>query len=129
MRNPGYGHPMRPEYVLTDAGLAAGAISERLLHTARSLDIESVALQKWSLPVVRVLGGGANRFRAIQADLAPVTARALSLTLKDLGQAAVLSRRIEDGYPPTSLYALTKPGRQLAGLAMDLGEALPATNA
>ncbi len=119
-RNPGYGHPMRPEYILTDAGRALGSVSERLVDAVKSLDIETLAFQKWSLPVVHTLNLGATRFSAIRTHLPSITSRALSLTLKDLDQAEVVDRTAKDEYPPISAYSLTRTGTRLATLATEL---------
>src|SRR5919202_4724071 len=46
-RNPGYGHPLRPEYLLTRRGAAVARRCSRLLAaTDGNVD---VALKKWSL--------------------------------------------------------------------------------
>ena len=119
-RNPGYGHPMRPEYILTEPGKPIGLASYGLVRAARSLRIEDLALQKWSLPVVHSLDSGATRFRAIQSSLPAITSRALSLTLKDLHRASVVRRSVTDAYPPTSSYQLTDSGATLATAVNDL---------
>ena len=125
-RNPGHGHPMRPEYILTKAGRQIGAASERLVRAARSLQLEALAFQKWSLPVVHSLAAGANRFRAIQLQLPAISPRALSLTLKDLNQAELLNRSVTAAYPPISTYALTHTGNHLAALVTNLNASIPA---
>lgn len=107
---------MRPEYVLTKLGRTVGAASQRLVGATRTLDLQTIAFQKWSLPVVHSLGGGANRFRAIQTSLPSITSRALSLALKDLGTASVLERTVGEEYPPTSEYTLTQVGKRIAPL-------------
>src|ERR687883_1420320 len=45
-RNPGYGHPLRPEYVLTPRGADVARRCARLLEVADN----DVLLRKWSLP-------------------------------------------------------------------------------
>ena len=122
--NPGYGHPMRPEYILTGVGRAIGPAVEKLAGGVRALGVEATALQKWSLPVLHSIGGGADRFGAIRARWPSMTSRALSLTLKNLEQAGLLSREVTDAYPPTSAYALTPAGARLASLVSELQTAL-----
>ncbi|MDQ3823709.1 MAG: winged helix-turn-helix transcriptional regulator, partial [Actinomycetota bacterium] len=83
-RNPGYGHPLRPEYVLTARGVRAAPACADLLAGLRELGVEGTALKKWSLPVLLALGGpGRRRFSALLEALPDVTPRALALALKD----------------------------------------------
>jgi DNA-binding HxlR family transcriptional regulator len=62
-RNPGYGHPLRPEYVLTNSGEHIAAACRPLVERLRSDGLEDVALKKWSMPVVFALGDAPRRFR------------------------------------------------------------------
>lgn len=112
MRNPGYGHPLRPEYVLSEEGERVAAVCERLLS---KLDgVGGIALRKWSMPVVRALGSKPLRFSELQTALPGVTSRALALALKDLQGAGLVERLVTDDYPPGTLYRLTRSARPLA---------------
>ena len=90
--NPGYGHPLRPEYVLTPKGQGIGPACAALMSALQSLDIEETALHKWSLPVVCCLGAGPARFGQLKARLPGITARALAQTLKQLDSAKLVER-------------------------------------
>jgi len=105
--NPGHGHPMRPEYVLTAAGKRVAPLCEGLLGTLRRFGIEEVALRKWSMPVVHAVGTYGGRFSQVLAGLPGVTPRALAMALKQLQSAGLLERRIVDDYPPAVTYRLT----------------------
>lgn len=107
-RNPGYGHPLRPEYVLTDEGRRVAQRCARLL----AANEDDVLLRKWSLPVLAALPQPA-RFSDLRAAVPGVTPRALALALKDLQAAELVERRIENSYPPRALYAPTAQGRRL----------------
>jgi DNA-binding HxlR family transcriptional regulator len=109
-RNPGYGHPLRPEYVLTPRGRRVAARCTKLLAALNGT--AEVALRKWSLPVLVALRRP-SRFSELQAALPGVTARALALALKDLQAAGLVERRIEDAYPPIAVYAPTAGARRL----------------
>jgi DNA-binding HxlR family transcriptional regulator len=111
-RNPGYGHPLRPEYVLTDEGERVAAVCDRLLTVLDGL--EDVALRKWSMPVVHALGGGPRRFSELRGSLAGVSPRALALALKDLQGAGLVERTVTDHYPPATVYRLTTCALPLA---------------
>jgi DNA-binding HxlR family transcriptional regulator len=125
MRNPGYGHPLRPEYVLTPRGVRVAPVCADLLAGLRELGVEATALKKWSLPVVLALGGpGRRRFSELQERLREITARALALALKDLSAAGLVDRAVTDGYPPASVYSLTPAGARLLPVLRRLEAAL-----
>jgi DNA-binding HxlR family transcriptional regulator len=112
-RNPGYGHPLRPEYVLTTSGRGVAERCDRLLAALGSR--ANVGLKKWSMPVLAALGGS-MRFSELREALPGVTARALALALKDLQAAGYVEREVVDDYPPTALYRLTCAGRRLRAI-------------
>lgn len=116
VRNPGYGHPMRPEYVLTREGRQVAPWCARVLRVVRALGVEDVAFRKWSLVVALALGEGNGRFSELRAFLPGITSRALALALKNLQAAGLVERLVVDDYPPTPVYRLTRRGRRLAPL-------------
>ena len=107
-RNPGYGHPLRPEYILTEDGKRVAQRCAKLL----AANEDDVLLRKWSLPVLAALGQPA-RFSELRVSVPGVTPRALALALKDLQAAELVERRVEDAYPPRTLYTPTPQGRRL----------------
>ena len=115
-RNPGYGHPLRPEYVLTRAGERLAAGCGPLVDALRHERLDEIGLKKWSMPVVLALAEGPRRFSALREALETVSPRALALALKDLEAAGLVDRSVTDDYPPATVYALTRKGRSLAPL-------------
>jgi DNA-binding HxlR family transcriptional regulator len=115
MRNPGYGHPLRPDYVLTDAGLRLAGPCARMGGVLAGARIEPAGLPRWSLPIIVCLDPDAVRFSRLREALAPVTGRALSLNLKHLQALDLVGRRIVGEYPPASFYGLLPLGREIAG--------------
>ena len=115
-RNPGHGHPLRPEYVLTKAGTRIAPWCARTMKVLRALGIEDLALRKWSIPVAFALGAGRERFSEIKDFLPTSTARALVQTLRDLQTAGLVTRVVSNEYPPATYYRLTSRGRRLAPL-------------
>jgi DNA-binding HxlR family transcriptional regulator len=112
-RNPGYGHPLRPEYLLTRPGEDVARRCERLLE---ALDGNAeVALKKWSLPVLAALRRP-SRFSELRDALPGVTPRSLALALKDLERAGLVLRRVEETYPPSTVYAPTADARRLRAI-------------
>jgi len=117
-RNLGYGHPLRPEYLLTADGRRAAPDARRLLATLAGR--EDVGLKKWSRPVLGALEEP-RRFSELRAALPEATPRALALALKDLQAAGLVSRRVLGGYPPSTLYEPTAAARPIAAAARALG--------
>lgn len=113
MRNPGYGHPMRPEYILTDQGVLLGAESLRIWDALRDWREESVALERWPLPVLLVVFLGERRFGQIRFSLGSVTPRALAMALTRLQDSGLVVREVVDGHPPTAEYLATHWGQSL----------------
>ncbi|MCW3835325.1 winged helix-turn-helix transcriptional regulator [Sphingomonas canadensis] len=118
MPNPGHGHPLRPEYVPSAAGLAVGAACERILAARERLGLGTADLPRWGLPVAAGLDAEWTRFGTLQSRLSPVTPRALSTTLKAMIGHDLVRRRLEDRYPPMPLYGLTGRGQDLAGAVL-----------
>ncbi|MHC4696987.1 MAG: winged helix-turn-helix transcriptional regulator [Planctomycetota bacterium] len=114
MRNPGYGHPLRPEYILTRSGARLGPWCSRVRKALRRLGIERIGLRKWSLPIAYALTLGKTRFSQLRAIWPDLTPRSLTLALKDLQGAGVVDRLVADGYPPATYYTLTAKGKRLA---------------
>lgn len=115
-RNPGYGHPLRPEYLLTDRGLPVGEACRPLIEALRRRELEEVGLKKWSMPVLAALTHEPRRFSELRLDLAGISPRALTLALKDLEAAGLVERRVTDDYPPATVYRLTRRAGPLAEL-------------
>lgn len=122
--NEGYGHPMRPEYVLTERGRLVAPPAAALVAALDRAGAIETGLRKWSMPVLRAVDLGADRFAGITQSLAGATDRAVSLTLSELGAAALIGREIIDGRPPRPSYALARAARPIAPVLADLDAAL-----
>ncbi|MDV3457882.1 winged helix-turn-helix transcriptional regulator [Sphingomonas sp. HF-S4] len=114
--NPRHGHPLRPEYLLSEMGRPVGALCERILGERERLGLGAGDLSRWSLPLVAGLVPEWSRFGEVQARLAPVTPRALSQTLQAMIGQDLVTRRLEDRFPVVPLYGLSGRGRDLAGV-------------
>jgi DNA-binding HxlR family transcriptional regulator len=108
MRNPGHGHPLRPEYILTVEAKAIGRTCFELWEAIRRADLEEVALLKWSMPVLRVLGDRPARFCELRASLTGIGDRALAMTLRDLRGADLIRREVLNVTPPAVTYDQTR---------------------
>jgi DNA-binding HxlR family transcriptional regulator len=117
-RNPGYGHPLRPEYILTARGKRIGPTCWEIVQFLAKYRLQNVGFQKWSLPVLAALDDDHDRFAEIKSALNGITSRALTLTLKKLQSAGLIERTVIDDFPPTTRYTLTQKGHQLAILEL-----------
>lgn len=102
-KNSGHGHPLRPAFALTKKGKQVAAWAAELDSYLAPNDW-TIARRNWSLPVLRQ-AIPASRFGKLRAELSPVTDRALSETLKTLGEHHWLDRRVDvDLSPPSVTY-------------------------
>ena len=113
-RNPGHGHPLRPEYILTQTGTAAATRAATIADAQSAIGLPPGGTTRWSLPLVAGIGAGHDRFNALSRLLVPATPRALSQGLTALGKHGLVKREVLDMRPPASRYDLTKNGALLA---------------
>lgn len=113
-RNPGHGHPLRPEYILTEPGAEMAATAAELSNRLTAAQIGPAELTRWSLPTLRSIAAGSERFNELARKLGSASPRALSQTLRSLVANDLVEREIEPGFPPSSRYKLTARGRAIA---------------
>ena len=121
-KNPGYGHPMRPEYILTERGRQIGESCFRLTKALTNAADVELALRKWTLPLVAAIGEDVRRFSELRRLLPEATSRAIALALKPMSERNWIKRSIIDEYPPTAGYALKPKGRRILGMVNELLE-------
>jgi DNA-binding HxlR family transcriptional regulator len=107
-RNEGYGHPLRPEYVLTPKGRRAAPLAAGIVAVGDG----DALLRKWSVPVLAELGAE-RRFAELRSALIDITPRALALALQDLEAAGYVDREVRDTRPPSTVYRPTARGRRV----------------
>ncbi len=120
--NPGYGHPTRPEYILTEDGRHVAPSCAKLVRHVQEYGLDPVAYKKWSLPTVAALSRP-RRYGELRREVG-ATPRAMILVLKDLVVADVVERRVHDEFPPRTSYRLTRLGRSLRTRVMRIEGAL-----
>jgi DNA-binding HxlR family transcriptional regulator len=114
--NPGHGHPLRPEFVLTPVGRDLAGPARALVRRLDRWSIQNEALRKWPLPVVYGLGETGARFVEVRQRLPPITDRALSQALHLLESTALVDRMIVEARPPAVRYRPTGRGVALRPL-------------
>lgn len=109
VRNPGHGHPLRPEYRLTVEGALIAQHCTRIAQARNRLGIHDFG--RWSLPIIAELVPGPLRFTALQRRLGPVTPRALSLGLTQLAGSRLIER-----FTDVPAYALSDRGARIGAI-------------
>lgn len=122
MPNPGYGHPLRPEYILTDRGRRLGPACLTLHDAIDRLGVREVALRRWAMPTLYVIAatGAPARFSGVAAGLGRITDRALAMTLKDMQASELVDRRVRETYPPTPDYLVGRRGEPMVPVLAEL---------
>jgi DNA-binding HxlR family transcriptional regulator len=112
-RNPGHGHPLRPEYRLTPAGVNAAAMASRIAHVAPDEPDAILLRRAWTLPVLTVSPKPCS-FTDIKTSLPAISDRALSQTLKQLQGHNWLMRQVDTkAHPLRAKYHATNAGMQI----------------
>ena len=117
MRNPGHGHPLRPEYILTGEGARIAEIAARQRAAQAQFGLAPGTLTRWGLPILHALDAGHERFNHVARLLTPASPRALSQGFRTLATHDLITRALINDYPPISLYSLTANGLILARAA------------
>ena len=105
-KNPGYGHPLRPEYILSKRGIDVARTCHDFLKTTHEKDLY---LRKWPAPLLLSLKQGCHRFNALR-DALQISPRSLTHALRQLESDEALIRTVGTGYPPTTSYHLSEMG-------------------
>ena len=109
-RNPGYGHPLRPEFRLTEEGIRAAALA----HDVKGNGGRLVLRKAWTVPVLATLQEP-RPFGGIKAGLGSITDRALSQSLKSLEGEGWVERRIDPALRPVRpIYGAINAGHEIA---------------
>ncbi|MGO1120944.1 winged helix-turn-helix transcriptional regulator [Rhodovibrionaceae bacterium A322] len=109
-RNPGHGHPLRPEFLLTPKGQLWAPLASRI--DKRVTDDPGAALlrKSWTVPLLAVARQPLV-FTDLKRALPPITDRALSQSLRDLTDRAWLARSVKvDLTPPRPYYQAINEG-------------------
>lgn len=112
-RNPGHGHPLRPEFRLTPAGEGAAASASRILRASQDTQGLVLLRRTWTLPIL-ALTEQPRRFSALRSDLGTITDRALSTSLQRLEDRSWVQRDIDlSGRAPFPTYRAVNHGMNI----------------
>lgn len=108
-RNPGYGHPLRPEFRLTRLGKTVAAIADRI-HDISTEEDRPLLRRSWTLPILTSLREPGH-FTDIKRHLPTITDRALSQSLKSMEARNWVCRNVDEAArPPRSVYSAVNTG-------------------
>ena len=114
-RNPGYGHPLRPEFRLTQLGVTAAAIANKIQNVSTDED-QDLLRRSWTLPVLATLHMPSH-FNDIKRNLQTITDRALSQSLKSMEIRSWVCRSVDEtARPPRSIYSAVNTGEMISSV-------------
>lgn len=119
-RNPGHGHPLRPEFKLTETGVIAAEMASRILKCTPDEQGSVLLRRNWTVPIL-ALTGKPKRFSNLRSELGAITDRALSSSLRQLEDREWVRRDIDvSSRVPYPTYCAVNLGFDI-GQAIDLG--------
>ncbi|USG60231.1 winged helix-turn-helix transcriptional regulator [Sneathiella marina] len=116
-RNPGHGHPLRPEYRLTLKGIEVAKIARRIVEADPDCADSDIIRKSWTVPVLAVTGKP-QYFTEIKSKLFPITDRALSQSLFQLHGRDWLLRDVDSTKRPL------RPTYQVSSVGVRINRAI-----
>ncbi len=118
-RNPGHGHPLRPEYRLTLEGAKIAKVAGNIVDIVPSDEEFALLRRTWTIPVLTVIHTP-RRFTEIKSELFSITDRALSKSLDQLQELKWLRREIDiEVRPPRPSYQAVNAGFKICQAVND----------
>ncbi len=112
-KNPGHGHPLRPEFRLTVQGKIIAATANRILKLVPEEDMFDLVRKNWTVPVLSVTARP-TRFSEIKSSLGTITDRALSKSLGALEEREWIRRDIDlSQRAPFPIYSAINEGSKI----------------
>ena len=116
-RNPGYGHPLRPEFRLTELGVSAAAIANKIQSVTAEED-QGLLRRSWTLPVLAAVHRPSH-FNDIKRNLRTITDRALSQSLKTMEVRSWVHRHVDEAArPPRTIYRAVNTGGLISSVTV-----------
>lgn len=113
-RNPGHGHPLRPEYRLTPDGVSAAIVADKIKSAVTEPSNQILLRRAWTIPVL-VVSHEPRYFKDIKNELGTITDRALSQSLNQLQSQDWLKRTVNiSARPPRPVYQASNVGASIS---------------
>lgn len=93
-RNPGHGHPLRPEFRLTHIGASVAETASRIVNAVPEDNDFALLRRSWTAPIL-ALTDKPQRFSTLKSGLISISDRALSTSLHRLEQQEWIQREID----------------------------------
>jgi DNA-binding HxlR family transcriptional regulator len=111
-RNPGHGHPLRPEFRLTARGKSAAELASRIQHLSGG-ENQDLLRRSWTVPVLTVLHRP-SQFTEIKRRLLTISDRALSQSLQSMEERLWVRRSVDEAMrPPKPIYSAIHTGAMI----------------
>jgi DNA-binding HxlR family transcriptional regulator len=112
-RNPGHGHPLRPEFRLTPPGKVAAELASRIQRLSGN-ENQDLLRRSWTVPVLATLGRP-SQFTEIRRRLLTVSDRALSQSLQLMEERFWVRRSVDEvARPPKPIYSTINTGAMIS---------------
>lgn len=85
-------------------------------------DTASLLSRKWTLPIVKALSQNTKRHSELRRELAGITQKVLTETLREMERSGIIERTIYPTIPPQVEYKLTPIGVGLVKLSRTFSE-------
>jgi DNA-binding HxlR family transcriptional regulator len=123
-KNPGYGHPLRPEYILQPKSEKITNKCHVFYEKLVKYNLGNLLKSKWNIPVLFILKDKKFRFSELKRLFEGITSRSLALTIKNLEREQLIERILISDYPPTTLYSISHNFRFLIPILNELNSIL-----
>jgi DNA-binding HxlR family transcriptional regulator len=115
-RNPGHGHPLRPEFRLTPPGKVAAELASRIQRLSGD-ENQDLLRRSWTVPVLATLGRP-SQFTEIKRRLVTISDRALSQSLQSMEERLWVRRSVDEAArPPKPIYSTIYIGAMISKVA------------
>ena len=112
-RNPGHGHPLRPEFRLTPPGKVAAELASRIQRLSGD-ENQDLLRRSWTVPVLATLGRP-SQFTEIKRRLMTISDRALSQSLQSMEERLWVRRSVDEAArPPKPIYSTIYTGAMIS---------------
>jgi DNA-binding HxlR family transcriptional regulator len=108
-RNPGHGHPLRPEFRLTPLGKIAANLASKIQRLSGEAN-QDLLRKSWTVPVLTTLHRP-SQFTEIKRSLLTISDRALSQSLQSMEERSWVRRSVDEtARPPKPIYSTINTG-------------------
>ncbi len=129
MPNPGYGHPLRPEYVVMGAYRELARHCEEVYAAHEEAELTLLLKSKWTWPILLAVdAGNSSRFGEIRGRIPGIADSSLSSGLQMLVSHGLVSREVTQGHPPEVVYSRTGVPERLIAPVTGLEQTLRANS-